>query len=86
MLCEIVEYLVCQVQWYEKRVPSLYQIDSRIHVMPIVELNEEEIKTLIAIMQFSIAACPLNSVSQEFEVDAEKLEKIIAKMENVLKS
>jgi hypothetical protein len=54
--------------------------------MPIVELNEEEIKTLIAIMQFSIAACPLNSVSQEFEVDAEKLEKIIAKMENVLKS
>jgi hypothetical protein len=36
-------------------------------------------------MQFSIAACPLGSISQEIEVDTDKLEKIIAKMENGLK-
>lgn len=54
--------------------------------MTLVDLNEEEIKTLIAIMQFSIAACPLGSVSQEFEIDAEKLENLIAKMEKGLKS
>ncbi len=53
--------------------------------MTAIDLTEEEIKILISIMQFSIAACPLGSVSQEVEVDADKLEKIIAKMENGLK-
>ncbi|MDE1767003.1 MAG: hypothetical protein KGI27_12150 [Thaumarchaeota archaeon] len=54
--------------------------------MVSIDLNEEEIKILTAIMQFSIAACPLGSVSQEVEVDAEKLEKLIAKMEKGLQS
>ncbi len=53
--------------------------------MTAIDLTEEEIKILISIMQFSIAACPLGSVSQEVEIDADKLEKIIAKMENGLK-
>ncbi len=52
--------------------------------MVSIDLNEEEIKMLIAIMQFSIAACPLGSVSQEFEIDTEMLEKLIAKMEKRL--
>jgi len=51
-----------------------------------IDLGDEEIKTLIAIMKFSIDACPLGSVSQEFEIDAEKLEKLIAKMEKGLQS
>ncbi|MGI0073895.1 MAG: hypothetical protein ACREA3_08790 [Nitrosotalea sp.] len=54
--------------------------------MTSIDLNEEEIKTLIAIMQFSISACPLASVSQEFEVDEEKLEKLISKMQKGLES
>jgi hypothetical protein len=53
--------------------------------MTAIDLTEEEIRILISIMQFSIAACPLGSISQEIEVDADKLEKIIAKMENGLK-
>lgn len=54
--------------------------------MTTIELDEEEIKTLIAVMQFSIAACPLGSVSQEIEIDSEKLEKLIAKIEKGLQS
>ena len=54
--------------------------------MTAIDLSDEEIKTLIAIMKFSIDACPLCSVSQEFEIDAEKLEKLIAKMEKGLQS
>ena len=54
--------------------------------MTTIDLNEEEIKILIAIMQFSIAACPLGSISQEIEIDSEKLEKLIAKMEKGLQS
>ena len=54
--------------------------------MVTVDLNEEEIRVLRAIMQFSIAACPLGSVSQEIEIDSEKIEKLIAKMEKGLQS
>jgi len=54
--------------------------------MVSIDLNEEEIKILTAIMQFSISACPLGSVSQDIEIDSEKLEKLIAKMETGLQS
>ena len=54
--------------------------------MASIDLSEEEIKIITAILQFSIAACPLDSVSQEVEVDAEKIEKLIAKMEKGLQS
>jgi hypothetical protein len=64
---------------------SLYIKSTFKPIVTTIDLNEEEIKTLIAIMQFSIAACPLGSVSQEFEIDAEKLEKLIAKMEKGLR-
>ncbi|MGI0086433.1 MAG: hypothetical protein ACREBI_00525 [Nitrosotalea sp.] len=54
--------------------------------MTAIDLNEEEMKILISIMQFSIAACPLGSVSQEIEIDSEKLEKLISKMQKGLVS
>jgi acetolactate synthase small subunit len=50
----------------------------------LIDLNQEEVKRLIAIMQFSIAACPLGSISQEVEIDADKIENLIAKMEKGL--
>ena len=56
------------------------------YTLTTIELNEEEIKTLVAIMKFSIDACPLGSVSPDIEIDAEKLEKLIAKMEKGLES
>jgi len=49
-----------------------------------IDLNQEEIKTLIAILNFSIAACPLQGISQEVEIDADKIEKLITKIEKGL--
>lgn len=48
-------------------------------------LNEQEIKMLIDILRFSIAACPLSGISKDVEIDADVLEKLISKMENSLK-
>lgn len=52
--------------------------------MTTIELNEEEIKILIAILNFSIAACPLEGISTEIEIDADKIEKLVTKMEKSL--
>ena len=54
--------------------------------MVSIDLNEEDMKILKAIMQFSIVACPLGGVSQDVEIDSEKLEKLIAKMDRGLQS
>jgi len=54
--------------------------------MVLIDLNEEDMKILKAIMQFSIVACPLGGVSQDVEIDTEKLEKLIAKMDRGLQS
>jgi hypothetical protein len=54
--------------------------------MVLIDLNEEDMKILKAIMQFSIVACPLGGVSQDVEIDTEKLEKLIAKMDIGLQS
>jgi hypothetical protein len=54
--------------------------------MTAIDLNEEEIKTLIVIMQFSITACPLDNISHDVEIDSDKLEKLITKMEKGLQS
>lgn len=50
-----------------------------------LDLNEQEIKMLIDILRFSIAACPLGSISQEVEIDADMIDKLISRMENALK-
>jgi hypothetical protein len=52
--------------------------------MTSVELDEEDIKTIVAVLKFSISACPLGGISQDIEIDEEKLEKIISKMEKRL--
>jgi hypothetical protein len=48
-------------------------------------LNEQEIKMLIDILRFSIAACPLGGIGKDIEIDADMLEKLISKMEDALK-
>lgn len=50
-----------------------------------LNLNEQEIKMLIDILRFSIAACPLDGISQDVKIDADMLEQLISKMENTLK-
>ena len=52
--------------------------------MATIDLNEEEIKIIAAVLKFSIAGCPIESISQEVEIDADKLDKLVAKMEKNL--
>ncbi len=60
-----------------RRCPKMTDEDKQ------VTLNEKEIKTLIAIMKFSIDACPLASVSNDFEIDSEQLEALISKLDSI---
>jgi len=52
--------------------------------MVTMDLTEEEIKIISAILKFSISACPTDSISQDVEIDAEKLDKIAEKMDKSL--
>lgn len=52
--------------------------------MVVVDLTEEEIKMISAILKFSIAACPTDSISQDVEIDADKLDKLAQKMDKSL--
>lgn len=49
-----------------------------------MDLTEEEMKIISAVLRFSISACPLGGISQDVEIDEEKLEKLISKMEKGL--
>jgi hypothetical protein len=53
-------------------------------IMTSIELSEEDIKTLSAVLKFSISACPLGGISQDIEIDEEKLKKLISKLEKSL--
>ena len=55
-----------------------------INQLTTIDLNEEEIKIIAAVLKFSIAGCPIESISQEIEIDADKLDKLVAKMEKNL--
>lgn len=48
-----------------------------------VSFNEKEIRTLIEILKFAEGACPVESINQDFAIDAEKIEAIIKKLEQV---
>jgi hypothetical protein len=49
-----------------------------------IDLSEDDLKTITAVLKFSISACPLGGISQDIEINEEKLEKIISKLEKGL--
>ena len=52
--------------------------------MVTINLTEEEIKIISAVLKFSIVACPTDNISQEVEIDADKLDKLAQKMDKSL--
>ncbi len=52
--------------------------------MVTIDLTEEEIKIISAVLKFSIVACPTDSISQDVEIDTDKLDKLAIKMEKSL--
>lgn len=47
-----------------------------------IMLDEKEIRTLVEILKFAEGACPVDSISQDFAIDAEKIERLISKLES----
>ena len=52
--------------------------------MVTVDLTEEEIKIISAVIKFSIVACPTDSISHDVEIDTDKLDKLAQKMDKSL--
>jgi hypothetical protein len=48
-----------------------------------VTLSEKDIAMLIEILKFAEGACPVESINQEFAIDAEKIENLLSKLEKV---
>ena len=52
--------------------------------MVIIDLTKEEIKIISAVLKFSIVACPTDNISQDVEIDSDKLDKLAQKMDKSL--
>ena len=52
--------------------------------MVAIDLTEEEIKIISAVLKFSIVACPTDNNSKDVEIDSDKLDKLAQKMDKSL--
>jgi hypothetical protein len=52
--------------------------------MVTIDLSEEEIKIISAVLKFSIVACPTDNISHDVEIDSDKLDKLAQKMDKSL--
>ena len=59
-------------------------MNSLLDFMVTINLTEEEIKIISAVLKFSIVACPTDNISQDVEIDADKLDKLAEKMDKSL--
>lgn len=48
-----------------------------------ITLNEKDIAMLIEILKFAEGACPVESINQDFAIDADKIENLLSKLEKV---
>ncbi|MGI0073891.1 MAG: hypothetical protein ACREA3_08770 [Nitrosotalea sp.] len=48
-----------------------------------ITLDEKEVSMLIEILKFAEGACPVESINPDFAIDAEKIEKLLSKLEKV---
>ncbi|MFZ0184112.1 MAG: hypothetical protein WAL88_04690 [Nitrosotalea sp.] len=46
-----------------------------------ITLSDKDIAMLIEILKFADGACPVDSINQEFAIDAEKIEALLSKLE-----
>ena len=67
----------------ENRVCVLYTKNHKM-IYGYRRSNKEEIKIISAVLKFSIAACPTDSISNDVEIDADKLDKLAQKMDKNL--
>ncbi len=51
-----------------------------------VELNDDEMKTIIGVLKFASENCPIETASNEVDISEDKVKNLIMKLENSLKT
>jgi hypothetical protein len=59
-------------------------VEGVIHISHQIELSDDEIKTIIAILRFSIDACPIENLP-EHKIEIDTVNNLISKFEQTLK-
>ena len=55
-----------------------------IYILQTIELTDDEIKTIIALLRFSIDACPIENLP-EHKIELDTVNNLISKFEQMLK-
>lgn len=62
----------------------VYLMEERILINHQIELSDDEIKTIIALLRFSIDACPIENLP-EHKIEIDTVNNLILKLEQTLK-
>ena len=62
----------------------VYLMEERILINHQIELSDDEIKTLIALLRFSIDACPIENLP-EHKIEIDTINNLVSKFEQILK-
>ena len=62
----------------------VYLMEERILINHQIELSDDEIKTIIALLRFSIDACPIENLP-EHKIEIDTVNNLILKFEQTLK-
>ena len=62
----------------------VYLMEERILINHQIELSDDEIKTIIALLRFSIDACPIENLP-EHKIEIDTVNNLISKFEQTLK-
>ena len=77
--------ITVESQWHTLRIDLMFISNPCIcdSMDKQVTLSEKDIAMLIEILKFAEGACPVESINQEFAIDAEKIENLLSKLEKV---
>ncbi len=62
----------------------VYLMEEKILINHQIELSDDEIKTIIALLRFSIDACPIENLP-EHKIEIDTVNNLISKFEQTLK-
>jgi Mn-dependent DtxR family transcriptional regulator len=48
-----------------------------------INLSEEELKTIVEILTYSLGSCPVESISDKVNISADSVQELVAKLEKV---
>jgi hypothetical protein len=55
-----------------------------IHILHTIELTDDEIRTIIALLRFSIDACPIENLP-EHKIELDTVNNLVSKFEQTLR-